>query len=166
MDYNFTLIAFTQASDEAGVPAEHHENGGGRPPDMKGAYTLEGQKTTLVSVWIEQAKETGKPYIKGQLGSNSLVAMIVAQRSASVTPNSPVPPGIDISPGELRLFQNEKATAENRQPQWRGYARESSGAYVELAAYDRFDGLQGTAKPYRPFSRPDEGPPVEPGGSS
>ena len=59
-----------------------------------------------------------------------------------------------------------KATAENKQPQWRGYAREVGRAYVELAAYDRYDGLHGTAKPYRPLSRPEAAARVEPGGSS
>ncbi len=163
MDYNLKFTEFKHASAETGTPAEPRENTG-RPPDMKGDYTLEGRSPTMVSVWIEQAKDTGRPYMRGKLGSANFVDKIIAQRGA--TSGAPVPPGIDIPVGELRLFQNEKATPENKQPEWRGFAREFDGAYTELSAYNRFDGVQGVAKPYRPYSPPAEAPEVAPGGTT
>jgi hypothetical protein len=150
MDYNFKVTEFKRAAAENGDPSEGRD--GARAPDMKGAYTVEGRNQTPVSLWIEQAKETGKPYITGKLGAASLVDKIVAQRGAT-SAASDVPPNIDIALGELRLFRNDKATSDNKQPQWRGYAREQDGGYTEIAAWDRFDGLEGSAKPYRPYER-------------
>lgn len=150
MDYNFKVTQFKRAAAENGDPGEPRE--GGRSPDMRGSYALEGRSPTTVSLWVEQARETGKPFLSGKLGAASLVDKIVAQRGAHSSP-AIAPPNIDIAVGELRLFRNDKATAENKQPQWRGYAREQDGAYTELAAWDRYDGLEGSAKPYRPYER-------------
>jgi hypothetical protein len=166
MDYNFKAVEFKRAAAESQTPAERSESSG-RPPDMRGEYSLDGRSATAVSLWVEQARDSGRPFLTGKLGANSLVDKLLAERGAvsAADVNFPVPPKTDIAINELRLWVNDKATADNKQPNWRGFARERDGSYVELSAYDRFDGLQGFAKPYRPYERPADAPGHEPGGA-
>jgi uncharacterized protein (DUF736 family) len=155
MSYNFELHQFSRNIAKATKP-----NSNARPPDLSGAYTIEGQPAvTITGAWIETAA-SGLPYIKGKLlAPTNFTDKVLAQR-APADPESAVPPVKNLDKGELLLFKNDKATAENRQPSWRGYAHQWDGSHVELAAWDRPRGVEGTAKPYRPGTnvRSDQGP--------
>ena len=165
MDYNFKLTEFKHASAETNTPAEPRENTG-RPPDMKGQYTIEDRPPTeIAGAWIETS-QAGAPYIKGNLVSpGGFVGRVAAKRTAA-DPSIPVPPNIKIDKGNLRLFSNDAATDDNNQPHWRGYAHQWDGTYAELSAYNRPNGVEGYAKPYRPFAPASEAPAAQPPGTS
>jgi len=59
------------------------------------------------------------------------------------------PPRIDLKVGEAVLFENTKATSENKQPKYFGYAREPN-RYVKLSGWEHGRTITGTAEPYRP----------------
>lgn len=119
-----------------------------RRPHLKGEYKLAGEEaTTTLALWGGEQKNNGLLYAKGQATPQSVSDALRASKSQ--TENVEAPPNLDLKVGEAVLFENEKATKENRQPKFYGYAREAS-RYVRLAAWERGNIITGSAEPYRP----------------
>ena len=80
---------------------------------------LSDASANRVALWGGQSEKTGALYARGKVAPEVVSA---ALRAAS----APVeaiegPAGLDLKPGEAVIFENTRATAENKQPKFYGY---------------------------------------------
>jgi hypothetical protein len=100
-----------------------------RRPNLKGSYQLEADTMTHdVSLW-GGVSQSGTLYARGRATPQSASD---AMRGRATVENVEGPPRIDLKVGEAVIFENPKATPENRQPKYYGYAREPN-QYVKLS---------------------------------
>ena len=125
-----------------------------RRPNLTGEFKLAGEEaSTTLAYWGGKSPKTGRFYARGKATPSS----IIASMTADVANDAPAPKGIDLKVGESVLFENPKATPENKQPHVYGYARRAEG-FVRLAGWDRGGAITGTAEPYRPQANEPEVP--------
>lgn len=121
-----------------------------RRPNLTGEYRLAGSSTTnRVALWGGVSAKTGKLYARGRASPEGVSAALTAMATAT---ESHAPANIDLTVGEMVLFENPKATVANKQPKFFGYAREAH-QYVRLAGWEHGNGIIGTAEPFRPADR-------------
>ncbi len=119
-----------------------------RRPHLKGEYRLAGETTlTNLALWGGAGKQKGLLYARGQATPETVSDALRASKEQSEGVEAP--PYLELKVGEAVLFENEKATRENRQPKFYGYAREPQ-RYVRLAGWERGNVITGSAEPYRP----------------
>ena len=116
-------------------------------PNLKGEYQLAGDEAVKheLSLW-GGVGQNGKLYARGKATPANAGDAI---RAGTAATNAEGPPNIDLKTGEAVLFENPKATPENKQPKYFGYAREAS-QYVKLTGWEHGRVITGTAEPYRP----------------
>lgn len=130
-----------------------------RRPNLKGEYKLAGEETgSTLALWGGESKK-GALFARGQATPQAISDALRASKGQ--VENLEGPPNLDLKVGEAVLFENEKATAENRQPKFYGYAREAA-RYVRFAGWERGNVITGSAEPYRPSSATDEFTPPAP----
>ncbi len=116
-----------------------------RRPNLKGEFQLAGEAAgTRLAMWSGTDKN-GRFYARG----NATAPSVIAAATTTANADAPKPSALDLNVGEVVLFANTKATAENKQPTVYGFARRAEG-YVRLAGWDRGGSITGTAEPYRP----------------
>jgi hypothetical protein len=129
-----------------------------RKPMLTGEYRLAGEATTSrLAYWAGQG-QNGKLYARGKATPADIAQAMRAQAAAQDVPG---PEGIDLKVGETVIFENAKATAENKQPHFFGYTREA-GRFVRHAGWNRGGTITGTSEPYRPAPKgaaPDDAAP-------
>ncbi len=117
-----------------------------RRPNLKGEYQLAGEDTKHeVSLW-GGVSQNGTLVARGHATPENASDAIRARASGETIE---APPRIDLKIGEAVLFENTKATPENKQPKYFGYAREPN-RYVKLSGWEHGRTITGTAEPYRP----------------
>ena len=118
-----------------------------RRPNLKGEYRLAGEATTYkLALWGGVSDKTKKLYARGTATPEGVSAAIRAIAPAETVIG---PKGVDLNVGEAVLFENPDATADNKQPKFRGYAREAD-RFVRLAGWERGNMIAGSVEPYRP----------------
>lgn len=114
-------------------------------PNLKGEFQIAGEAAaTRLALWSGTDKN-GRFYARG----NATPPSLIAAATATVNDDAPKPAALDLNVGEVALFANTKATADNKQPTVYGFARRADG-YIRLAGWDRGGSITGTAEPYRP----------------
>ena len=126
--------------------------GKNRQPSLIGYYRLAGEEiNTRLSLWSNVASETQQLYARGKAQPDSVSAALRGKadltRSATLE-HYEAPPNVNLKAGEVVIFQDNEATAENRRPNFWGYAREPN-RYVRLAGWEHGSVITGTAEPYR-----------------
>ncbi len=123
-----------------------------RRPAVSGSFALASDGIThSFRVWSGIGKN-GRMYLRGTHEPEDLKRAIHARHTEVAEADSP--PSLDLSPGEMVLFENP-ATAENeKRPDWYGYARFAEG-YARLSAWNRTAALgrkliAGSVEPFRP----------------
>ncbi len=129
-----------------------------RRPNLKGEYQLAPETTKHeVSLW-GGVSQNGTLVARGRATPENTSDAIRGR--ARRVENVEAPPKIDLQVGEAVLFENPKATADNKQPQFFGYAREPN-RYVKLSGWEHGRVITGSAEAYRPGPR--KGEPAFPG---
>ena len=124
-----------------------------RRPNLKGEYKLAGEEVGgALALWGGESKK-GALFARGQATPQAISDALRAGKNQA--DNLKRPPNLDLKVGEAVLFENEKATSENRQPKFYGYAREAD-RYVRFAGWERGNIITGSAEPYRPSSDNDD----------
>lgn len=130
-----------------------------RRPNVTGEYRLAGEAATVkLAYWGGKSDKTGKLYARGKATPEGIREAIAASAAAQ---DIEAPPGIDLKVGESVIFENPRATGENKQPQFFGYAREPN-RYVRLAGWERGNMIAGEATPYRPGAKGQDPEPPHP----
>lgn len=118
-----------------------------RRPLLTGEYRLAGETTTSrLAYWAGQSEATGKLYARGKATPADITQAMKAQTGAQDIEG---PTGIDLKVGETVIFENAKATPDNKQPHFFGYTREAT-RYVRHAGWNRGGTITGTSEPFRP----------------
>lgn len=121
-------------------------------PAMTGTFALADEaQSHSFRVW-SGVSENGRAYLRGTHEPETLTGALRARHSPVAEADGP--PGISLAPGELVLFENTATAANDKRPNWYGFARTHEG-YVRLSGWDRTGEkgiklLAGTAEPYRP----------------
>ena len=90
-----------------------------RRPNITGEYRLAGESATMkLAYWGGKSEKTGKLYARGKATPEGIRDAIAASATAQ---EIEAPPGIDLKVGESVIFENVKATGDNKQPQFFGY---------------------------------------------
>jgi hypothetical protein len=126
---------------------DHSANEVNRRPNLRGEYQLAGDSMTKyeLSLWGGVGKN-GRLYARGHASPEGLGDAV---RGKTGEDGIKAPPAIDLKIGEAVLFENPKATPQNRQPKYFGFAREP-GRYVKLSGWEHGHTIAGNAEPYRP----------------
>src|SRR5690242_576576 len=81
-------------------------------PNLRGEYRLAGENVgASLALWGGESKK-GALYARGQATPK---AISDALRASGQSEEPAGPPNLDLKVGEAVLFENEKATAENKQ---------------------------------------------------
>ncbi|MFA5957085.1 hypothetical protein [Hyphomicrobium sp.] len=124
-----------------------------RRPNLRGLFKLAGEEVSRsIALWGGTSK-SGMLYARGQVSPEGISDAIRAGKNQGA--DVPAPPNVELKVGEAVLFENDKASTENRQPKFFGYAREAD-RYVRLAGWERGNIITGSAEPYRPSSTNDD----------